>query len=249
MKLPVALPPPHLLDAHHEGFAGPYEVGWHELARMFPGLDEQVVTLQVGARHRNGEVSLPELALLAALARHLEPKRILEIGTFWGLTTSNLAAQFGGDVEIVTIDLPKGQRPLLQSDGWNARYYPMATGHLSALERPGGPRIRQVLGDTATLSSADVGAGYDFVFIDGSHALPYVANDTRLALAVASPQAVLLWHDYGRPRHWPGVTTHLHTISHERAVWPLYWVHDDGTNLDTSLVLHLHGVPVRSVES
>src|SRR6185503_1284604 len=54
----------------------------------------------------DGEVSLLELLALARLVRERRPARILEVGTFNGRTTLNMAANAPPESRVITIDLP-----------------------------------------------------------------------------------------------------------------------------------------------
>jgi hypothetical protein len=54
----------------------------------------------------NGNVSLPELAVLASLVRIREPQRIFEFGTFDGRSTVNMAVNATAQTLVFTLDLP-----------------------------------------------------------------------------------------------------------------------------------------------
>lgn len=245
MRLPDHLPDPIQLQQRHQGFAGPFAIGPMHLRQMLPSLDKQAVELYLPAHPPDGSVSPRELSWLAHMAQWGQPQKVLEIGTFQGLTTHNLALQLSQDSEVITVDLPEDQEPVLQKDNWNRRYYP-DPDRKSYLERPTPAAIHQIRGDTAQLTVQDLGEGYDMIFIDGSHSLPYVRNDTQLALDVAAPKALILWHDYGRIPHWPGVTTVLHGVARE-GLRPIYWLHEPSKHLDTSLAMYWHGHPSSAV--
>ena len=50
----------------------------------------------------------------------------------------------------------------------------------------------------------------DLVFVDGSHALPYVRSDSAHAITLVRPGGWIIWHDYGV---WPDVTVGLHELA------------------------------------
>ena len=63
----------------------------------------------------------------------------------------------------------------------------------------------------------------DLVFVDGSHALPYVRSDSAHAITLVRPGGWIIWHDYGV---WPDVTVGLHELA---SILPLARV--EGTTL------------------
>jgi hypothetical protein len=58
-------------------------------------------------------------------------------------------------------------------------------------------RIRQVLGDSASIDWQMLRPPFDMVFIDGCHYRDYVKADTENALKHIRPGGVIVWHDYG----------------------------------------------------
>ncbi|MBK1840789.1 class I SAM-dependent methyltransferase [Azospirillum sp. YIM B02556] len=132
---------------------------------------------------------------LAALARHIAPERILEIGTAQGRGTFLLAANTPDTTRIVTIDLPPEQRDdytqaCLNGDNDVSRLY-----RGTAYE----PRIDLVLADSTTLDPAALRDRYgamDLILIDGNHSFEAVKADTELALKVATEDALFIWHDF-----------------------------------------------------
>jgi hypothetical protein len=241
MKHPATLLTPLDIDPLNYEFAGPYEIGYEHLFKLFPGLDSQVVSLEVGPMIENGGISYTELTILSALARWMCPKRILEIGTFNGWTSHNLALQLKDEAELVTVNLPNGQCPRLEAGGWNARYFPKNESPPLFEGRSTASRIKQVREDSANLSAKNFSNKFDLIFIDGSHSFAYVENDTKLALSVASDQAVIIWHDYGKPAHWAGVTEYLHREGREGNLYPTYWLHHH-RGPETSLAIYVRGV-------
>ena len=239
MAYPSTLLNPLDIDSRNSEFAGPYEIGREHLFKLFPGLDRQFPCLEVGAVIGSGGVSYADIAMLAALTLWLQPQRVLEIGTYQGWTSHNLALQLRGDAELVTINLPDGQTPRLNSSGWNTKFFPGDKTPLFFEGRSTACRIKQIKEDTANLSAEDFSGKFDLIFIDGSHSYTYVENDTKLALSIANEQAIILWHDYGIPR-WGGVTEYLLQSSRKGYLYPLYWLNqiDPGINL----VLYIKGL-------
>lgn len=161
----------------------------------------------------DGNVTLLELLAIVRLVRTRAPRRLMEIGTFDGRTTLNLAANGPPGAEVFTLDLP-------QTDLHSAQL-PLAAGekHYIKKERSGAryqgtdceAKITQLHGDSATFDFSPYFQTMDFVFIDASHSYEYVLNDSRVALKLLRPGGgVILWHDYGS---WEGVTQALDELA------------------------------------
>ena len=172
------------------------------LSEIFPGIEDQDESLEIVhpfERKRGTSMELEELMVVLAIARFRHARRALEIGTFDGNTALNLALNLGEGGRVVTIDLPPDGDSLAGNAVPGSAY---ADGKPAAFERrqyvghPASARIRQVFGDSAKLDWNEIEGGIDLAFIDGDHSSPYVANDTRNALSVLSPDGVVLWHDY-----------------------------------------------------
>lgn len=139
-----------------------------------------------------------EVLVLSAMVRLLEPRKILEIGTYDGNTTLNLAANSPSDARIFTLDLPADWRgdfalevPGIQNNA--------AVGDITGIQFRDSPlrdKITQLFDDSACFDW-DRFAPFDLVFIDGAHTYDYVRSDTRNALRVLRPGGTLVWHDYG----------------------------------------------------
>lgn len=161
---------------------------------------------------RSGNVNVAELAILAQAAAATEPGRtIVEIGTFDGRTTLNLAINAPADCPILTLDLPDehetafpledSERPLVQKPASGERFRACASAWRSFAAR-----ITQAFGDSATYDWTPCYGRAGLVFVDGSHAYDYVRKDSETAFDLVASGGVVLWHDYGV---WPGVTRAL----------------------------------------
>ena len=165
----------------------------------------------------DGNVTLLELLAIVRLVRTHGPRRLMEIGTFDGRTTLNLAANSPPGAEVFTLDLP-------QADLHNAQL-PLAAGEQHFIKKDvSGARFQgtdceskivQLLGDSAVFDFSPYLQTMDFVFIDASHSYEYVLNDSRLALKLlrqgnGGGKKVILWHDYGE---WEGVTRALDELA------------------------------------
>lgn len=161
---------------------------------------------------RDGNVAPFELMCIALLCSYFKPEKILEIGTFDGNTTLQLALNSPGGSEIYTVDLPydrdRGELNLPAAD----LKYVTERKHLGLKYNASSVsyKVKQVFADSAQYDFSRL-TGVEFVFIDGCHSYDYVKNDTEKVFKILKQPGVVLWHDYSV--HWPGVWNYLHEIS------------------------------------
>lgn len=144
-------------------------------------------------------ITAEELCCLLLVAKAVHAKKVLEIGTWDGNTSLNLAANMDG--KVVTVDLP----PDFAGDDHKATLtYPDAELYVTDRAQLGrqfhghplAPRIHQVYGDSAKLDWSTLGSPFDLIFIDGCHDFEYVASDTANARKHVAPGGAIVWHDY-----------------------------------------------------
>ncbi|MBV9295515.1 MAG: class I SAM-dependent methyltransferase [Acidobacteriaceae bacterium] len=164
----------------------------------------------------DGNISLLELLIIDNLALQFKPKTMLEIGTFDGRTTTNLAANSGDDCEVYTLDLPKENKTetALPVEASDIPFMPSSATNgvngtrLRFLNADCRKKITQLYGDSASFDFTPFYGSVDLVFVDGSHSYEYAVNDTGIALRLLrNGKGLILWHDYGVC--WPGVTRAL----------------------------------------
>ena len=173
----------------------------------------------VESKKRKGNVRLSELAVLAKAAALVPPgQEIVEIGTFDGRTTLNLAVNSAPTSRVFTIDLPAktqtklplraGEREFIDKPVSGERY-----GKCPAPWRDASAKIVQFLGDSAAYDWLAHYGKAGLVFVDGSHSYQYALSDSELAFRLAGPGAMIVWHDYGV---WKGVTQALDELESTR---------------------------------
>lgn len=170
------------------------------LTRLFPGIEATEVTV-LRAFDRGSEAALTatEITTLGAITRHRQPQSILEIGTFEGNTTLNLAANAPPDARVTTVDLPpdwNGELAMGVPDFMvNVTARSTVGRQFAGTEYSQG--INQVFADSATLDWGELPGPFDLIFIDGCHFYDYVRADTEGALRSVASDGVIIWHDYG----------------------------------------------------
>jgi len=196
-----------------------------ELIALFPEIAAAAPLLVHGAflsyRAREMPLLLPyEQLVLAALVRHLRPRRLVEFGTAHGQGTYALAANSPDDARIRTVDLARlsdYSAKCMRGDndlGRCLRDSPYAA-KVSQLLRTGPGDLPAPLPDLRGMC--------DFFFIDGDHSYQGVREDTLAALDLAGDGAVFLWHDFytfpsylGDPPEKRGVFLWLNEMAAEK---------------------------------
>ena len=182
----------------------------------------------------SGNISFFEIVALATLIVQFVPERVMELGTFNGRTTLNMALNMmGGD--IVTVDLPKDAPTKLPlADGKNEPDDELGfIGLTDKLftnypKRPAGyiqiASIQQIWSDSALIDHDIYRDHFDFMFVDASHSYENCGNDTATAFELVKQGGIIAWHDYNG---WPGVTKALnHAAHHIHTNTKFYWMHD-----------------------
>lgn len=165
-----------------------------------------------------GSMTVTEISSLCHLVSAILPRKVLEIGSFRGLTTLNIAMN-APEAEIHTLDLPPDFDPAETKFANNDENVIKARGSYYYEGREEAARVHQHYGDTAAFNFEQIGGGVDFCLIDAAHSYDYVRNDTVRSLPLMASDSLMLWHDYGRndflaaPGNAWGVTRFLHEIA------------------------------------
>lgn len=176
---------------------------------------------------KNGNMSMQEIVVLSALVKRYNPQRILEIGTFNGLSTLNMALNTCPTTTIHTLDLDPNTSIDLKSC-WkeDLKFIFEPTKHSKVynhwIEKN---KIHEHLGNSLEYDFSVFGRP-DFIFIDGGHSYEIIANDTAKALDILADQGIVVWHDYSC--HVEGVFRFLNELQDKISL-----IHLE----DTSLVL------------
>jgi hypothetical protein len=166
-----------------------------------------------------GNVSGYELAVICGLVAQARPMKCLEIGTFDGRTTLNIAANMPADGVVYTLDLPSSEaaRTTLNLASGDVRYIEKAVSGCRFAASEHRKKIVQLYGDSAKFDFSQYEGQMDLVFVDGSHSYEYVKHDTQIALKLLKAKGgMIIWHDYGS-KWWKGLTQALNELYGE---WP-----------------------------
>ncbi|OBV40941.1 class I SAM-dependent methyltransferase [Janthinobacterium psychrotolerans] len=161
-----------------------------------------------------GGMTLLESSILVSLAKLTGALSFFEFGTYMGATSVLLASNAPAPAHITTLDLPPDEIDarspegdtaalILQNDTENDNYLRRQFAQKGAfyIDRADAnvqSRISRMHLNSRKLDpqGQQLAGQFDFIFIDGAHDYETVAIDTANALAMAKPDAVILWHDY-----------------------------------------------------
>jgi len=156
--------------------------------------------INAGWRLPGTSITLHELNCIVLALRATSAERVLEIGTYDGNTSLNLAANVPETGVVVTVDLPLDESnpeyALEIGDASQRNVTDRTIVGQQFRDHQLNSRIRQVLADTGALDFETLGTSFDMAFIDGCHAYEYVKSDTENALKVVRAGGLILWHDY-----------------------------------------------------
>lgn len=165
---------------------------------------------------QDGNLSSEELIAICSLIQADNPKNLLEIGTFNGLTTLHMALNTDPDAKIHTLDLstledysketldPEDIKYITSPFKKNRHYLQTVYNH----------KIIEHEGNSLSYSFSkftEDNSKMDFIFIDGGHSYQIVKNDTEKSLKILKEDGVIVWHDYTPT--CPGVFTYLNELS------------------------------------
>jgi predicted O-methyltransferase YrrM len=128
------------------------------------------------------DTPLIDLLFLLNLAKGRRARRILEVGTYRARTTCALHLN-RPEAVIVSYDI----------QALDSAYRRMLSGKSNV-------ELRHA---SFAASAAELRreAPFDLIFVDGSHRVEHVVEDSRLALELLAPGGIVVWHDY-RPNDY-----------------------------------------------
>lgn len=167
-----------------------------------------------------GNVSVEELCKICLIVKYFQPKRILEMGTYNGMTTLQMALNAPKDAVVYTLDLPEDisteGMELTELDIHVAKNlkdkFGTSTG--SYFKNRKDVNIVQLWGDSATFDYSVIGGKADVIFIDAAHDYANKKIDSENAFKLLEKNGVIIWHDFTSPAN-PDVTRYILDLSKE----------------------------------
>jgi predicted O-methyltransferase YrrM len=134
-----------------------------------------------------------EMEVLLALYRRLQPRRVLEVGTYHGGTLFHWLQNAHWRPTIVSIDsCAVGVDNRLMYDEWNIHNAELVV----------------IKGDShkpRTFRQVRLQGPFDWVFIDAGHFLPEVTRDWEIYGPMVAPDGILFFHDILTHPAWPSI--------------------------------------------
>jgi predicted O-methyltransferase YrrM len=131
-----------------------------------------------------------EMEILIALARWVQPRRMLEIGVRNGRTAKLMLHHVPTLQTYYGVDVPPSYQPQLA----HQRHEMTDTIGKLALDDP---RFELIVRESGSFDlSKDDLLPCDMIYIDGDHGDRAVRHDSLLAVDVVRPPGLIVWHDY-----------------------------------------------------
>jgi predicted O-methyltransferase YrrM len=187
-----------------------------------------------------GSIPVFDALMLAGIVKVVNPKRVLEFGTFLGYSTRVIIENSENNCDVVSIDLPHGSErgslslevtesalhsnPNLNDDFLRQYQFVNGPRFLNNLSDEQIKRLHLIKADSRKVDATELvkkaGGHFDLIFVDGGHDMETISSDTALAIQVANKNATIVWHDYGSTIH-TSVTEFLMGISVSRRIIPI----------------------------
>ncbi|MFM8982131.1 MAG: O-methyltransferase [Spartobacteria bacterium] len=195
------------------------------LNKVFPGeLEKGEIKLENFLGHW-GNVSIEELCKICLIVKWLKPRRILEMGTYNGMTTLQMALNSPKECITYTLDLTPDEAANLKLGKLDdlvanqfKNKFQTATGSYFAGRKD--VSIEQLWGNTASFDYSLLDGPMDLVFVDAAHDYENKKIDCERAFSLLSPNGVILWHDYAQVAN-PDVTRCLGEFAKDRRIFHL----------------------------
>jgi predicted O-methyltransferase YrrM len=195
------------------------------LNKIFPPeLEKASIKLENFLGHW-GNVSIEELCKICLIVSYFKPKCILELGTYNGMTTLQMALNAPSDCIVYTLDLPDEMAQSLELselDTYVARHFKnkfgTSTGSYFANRKD--VNIKQLFGDSSTFDYSAIKTRPDIIFIDAAHDYRNKKIDSENAFNMIADNGIILWHDFTSPAN-PDVTKYLADISDKYKIYHL----------------------------
>jgi Methyltransferase domain len=166
---------------------------------------------------------LLETAVLLALSKLIRPRAFLEIGTFLGIETLNIAANLPADSRLYTLDLDEKSLTTVEQEQHDRSLTAihMEMQHkLAFLASSYERKITRLYGDSNAFDFSRFSRRMDMIYIDGGHDLRTLTSDTQNAFKMLSEDhsACIVWHDFSNPKH-PAVGPYLLELSKSKELF------------------------------
>lgn len=143
-------------------------------------------------------MTINEIVSVLGLVKHFGCEKILEIGTYDGGLTLNIAANTPESAQIYTMDLPEKVNDLsIKIASLNNNKSDFLKVGRQFKNTPFSNKITQIFADSGIFDFGSLPNNFDAIIIDGCHDYNYVKSDTENSLKIIRKGGIIIWHDYG----------------------------------------------------
>jgi predicted O-methyltransferase YrrM len=197
------------------------------LNQLFPPeLENSPIYLQNFLGHW-GNLSIEELCKICLIVSYFKPKSVLEIGTYNGMTTLQIALNAPTDCTTYTLDLPSESNHITQFPTSTIDRYVInefrdrfGTSTGSYFKNRNDLKIVQLYGDSVTFNYQIIENPVDIILIDAAHDFKSKKIDSENAFKLISEGGVIIWDNYNDVLN-PDVTKCLLEISKDYQLFHL----------------------------
>ena len=205
-----------LIGKRYNNYPGPFAIDDVDLNKIFPEINRVKTNLYTEGyyAYQKGDLSKANLNFITKLVTYLQPKTIVEIGTFRGRTTYHMANE-AKKAKVITVDIADLKTNVYS--GTDLRYHQNKKDVGRAYKKSSvEDRIHQIISDSLSLECQDEldkllgGEQIDFALIDAGHDYDSVRhNFEELILPRLAKDGVAVFDDYDRPLSIVGVSHYL----------------------------------------
>lgn len=177
--------------SYRKYLANAYSIETIPIAKL---VDWKNITLKIiGATSNEGQTTHMELLSILALTKeNIKPaSSFLEIGTYDGNTSFNVAKNIPKGCKVITIDLPDVTNKIVKFEYDNFLINNPARSQKKHLKLE---NVQQIYSDSRELDFSQF--KFNVAFIDGGHDFETVKSDTVNVLENIQHPGLIIWHDY-----------------------------------------------------
>ena len=165
------------------------------LDELFPGADQVEVSLMPRLiRQHFWAMPEHEVLVLGALSKLLQPRLIVEFGTFTGGSTLVMAANTAAETRIITVEVPPEFRATHHHGlGVGLPEFDVGSVYRGTSYQA---KIEQRFANTLEFDIRGLEAAVNLVLVDADHTYDFVKRDTATAAKLPRPGGAIVWHDY-----------------------------------------------------
>lgn len=141
------------------------------------------IELPIIQSNTTGSVRPLEIQVICTVIKGTNSKRVFEIGTFEGATTTNMAYNINELGQVYSLCLPQCKCNFI-------------VGKYVKKDRKSMGITELLTGDSRTFDFSLYYNSIDLMFIDGSHSYEYVLSDSENAIRCVRSDGFIIWHDF-----------------------------------------------------